>query len=359
MRLCVTIAAGAAALAASTATASVNLVPTGFVAVTTGTGSMQISAFRLDGSGERHLTSGRANHEYPSLSPTGDYLLYTGDEGGVSEVYMLNVADPVVPTQVTRPPLTAISASWAPDGKSIAYSALVRGAPAYQIFSARPDGSNAVQLTHTADSGNTQPVFSPDGTRIAYINGRDTTIAGPNGGTVTGIANRIWVMQADGSGAQPLTPGPLDAYPAWLDSTTILFARSSFLSDTSQIVSVGLDGTERVQSPPHQYFVEPRPLPDRKSYGATQENGANLHLVRISRADGAGLGASSTSGFIVDPLPVPASDGSSFTMAWILAQAHPQAPTRSAPYGIYALGAASLLVMLLIGLATYRKTNAC
>lgn len=64
----------------------------GFVAVTTGSGTSQISAFRLDGSNERHLTTGPANHHYPSLSPDGTQLLYTGDEGNREEVYKLNLS---------------------------------------------------------------------------------------------------------------------------------------------------------------------------------------------------------------------------------------------------------------------------
>ncbi|MHB8589851.1 MAG: TolB family protein [Candidatus Dormibacteraceae bacterium] len=275
MRVTLALVGVVFALAVSSGAASANLVPTGFVAVTNGSGSMQISAFTLDGMGERQLTTGPANHHYPSISPDGTELLYTGDEGGVDELYELPLATPSAIRQITQRPLEANSASWSPDGKSIVYSALVRGASSYQVFIANRDGTNPVQLTHTSDSGNAQPVFSPDGTRIAYINGRPATGPGPDGSTVSGIANRIWVMAIDGSGAMALTPGPLDAYPAWLDSSSILFARSTFLSDSSQVMSVGLDRREQEQSPLHQYFVEPKPLPDGTTYGATLERVRN------------------------------------------------------------------------------------
>jgi Tol biopolymer transport system component len=344
------------ALAAWSGTATTKLEPTGFVAVTTGSGSLQISAFRLDGGGERRLTTGPANHHYPTLSPDGTALLYTGDEGGVEEIYKLSLANPAVPVRLTSPPLAANSASWSPDGRSIAYSALVPGSPAYQIFTADSDGTNPRQLTHTTDSGNTQPVFAPDGARLAFINGREASGSGPNGSTVSGIANRIWVVGVDGSGAAALTPGPRDAYPAWLDAGTILFARSSFLSPSSQVMDVHLDGGEQVLSPPNQYFVEPKPLPDGRSYGATMQSGAELHLVRISRADRSLLTAPASSEYVIDRLPVPATDGSSFTMAWILGRA-PSAPAHPDPYGPFALVAAGLVALLLAGIASYRATR--
>jgi Tol biopolymer transport system component len=353
VRCLVATVGGVLALAASNFVATTSLVATGFVAVTNGSGSLQISSFKLDGSGERRLTTGPANHQYPSVSPDGTQLLYTGDEGGLDEVYRLNLADPAVPVRLTNPPLMANSASWSPDGKSIVYSALVPGSPAYQIFIAYPDGTNPRQLTHTTDSGNAQPVFSPDGARVAYINGREATGSGPNGSTVSGIANRVWVVETDGSGAAPLTPGPLDAYPAWLDPGTILFARSSFLSQSSQVISETLDGREQPVSPPNQYFVEPRPLPDGRSYGATMESGTELHLVRISRVDRSTLTTPSTSEFVIDRLPIPVTDGSSFTIAWILGQTQVDRPARALPDAALPLMAAGVLVLILVGSASY------
>ena len=345
------------ALAGSSVAASAAVVAAGFVAVTNGSGSLQISAFRLDGSLERRLTTGPANHHYPSLSPDGTELLYTGDEGGYDEIYRIHVAEPTAAVRITAAPLMANSASWSPDGRSIVYSALVPGSSAYQIFIANADGTNPVQVTHTTNSGNAQPEFSPDGARIAYINGHETAGQGPESSTITGIANRIWVIGADGSGAAPLTPGPLDAYPAWLDAKTVMFARSGFLSDSSQILSVGLDGREQLQSPIHQYLIEPKPQPDGRSYGATMETGSELHLVRVSRNDRATLTAPESGEFVIDRLAIPASDGSSFTIAWILARGSARAPAGPVPYPIYGLGGSAILLLILVAASSYRKSR--
>src|SRR5947207_2155882 len=66
-------------------------------------------------------------------------------------------------TRLTTEPIPATSPSWSPNGRSIVYSALAPGSPAYQIVVAHADGSEPVQLTQTSDAGNTQPVFAPDG----------------------------------------------------------------------------------------------------------------------------------------------------------------------------------------------------
>jgi TolB protein len=326
--------------------ASSTPVPSGFVAVTDGAGSLQISQFTLDGALVRRLTTGPANHNYPSLSPDGTHLLFSGEEGGRSQVYrrLLKAGSPA--TQLTREPGTATSPSWSPDGRSIVYSALSPGASVFQIVAAHADGTDPTELTHTTDVGNTQPVFSPDGRRIAYISGGRGS-------------NRIWVMNADGSGQRPLTEGPRDAYPQWLDGRTVFFARQDLARGTTMIMSAGLDGAVRDESPPALHLIEPRPLPDGRSYGATIEEQSGLHLVRISRADGGALTAGRAGDYIVERLHVPATDGSSSTLAWIMSP--PRAGSRSgvAVVLVLALGALGAAIVAGFGIAALRKTNAC
>lgn len=335
------------------------LVATGFVAVTTGSGTMQIYAFDLEGGNERKLTDGKADHHYPSLSPDGKHLLYTGEEAEGAQIYGLDLSDAsAVPVAITRPPVIANSASWSPDGTSIVYSGLVPGHKGYQIFKANSDGSGRTQLTDTKDSGNASPVFSPDGTRIAYMNGREGTFPGAGGAIVTGMADRVWVMNADGTGALPVTPGPRDAYPAWLDPTTVVFARSLGSDKGTQIFSVALGGGESQLSPAGQFLIEPKPLPDGKAYGATQRTSSGLHVVKVSRADHAPLTAPTPAGgatFIVSRISVPAHNGGVFTIAWILAPAPAPATTNSGGFNTAVIGATALLLMVLITIATFRR----
>jgi hypothetical protein len=99
------------------------------------------------------------------------------------------------------------------------------------------------------------------------------------------------------------------------------------------IMGVRLDGIQRSQSPVALHLIEPRPLPDGTSYGATIEEQSGLHLVRISRVDGSPLNAATGGDFKVERLRVPATDGSAFTLAWVLSSPTPP------PSSAVALGA--------------------
>ncbi|HKV67281.1 MAG TPA: hypothetical protein VJN72_04270, partial [Gaiellales bacterium] len=67
-----------------------------------------------------------------------------------------------------------------------------------------------------------QPAFSPDGTRVAFS--VQESFSRPD----RGVASRIWVAHADGSGARQATRGPgSDTSPGWSPDGRVL----AFLSD--------------------------------------------------------------------------------------------------------------------------------
>ena len=92
----------------------------------------------------------------------------------------------------------------------IAYAAY--DAVSYNIWVMNPDGSNRTYLTSSLD-WETDPAFSPDGSKIAYTRGETTG------------DDDIWVMNADGTGQTNLTPGPgQDGNAAWSpDGSKIAF----------------------------------------------------------------------------------------------------------------------------------------
>ena len=109
----------------------------------------------------------------------------------------------------------AAAQSTGPDGK-IAY-----GTNDFDIYVMNADGTNPLNLTNSPDASESGPVWSPDGTRIAYVRSHYY----PNGFTY----NDIYVMNADGSDRTNLTrTSENDEFsPTWSpDSRRIAFVKS-------------------------------------------------------------------------------------------------------------------------------------
>jgi hypothetical protein len=122
--------------------------------------------------------------------------------------------------------------AWSPDGTKIAFAAglntvaLGLDIPTSNLWVMNADGSNLTQLT--ASSADTQPTWSPDGTKIAFTSFRnDTNLFGDNI-----LTAQVFVMNADGSNQEPITfpnSAAFDSQPAWSpDGGRIAFVHYGF-----------------------------------------------------------------------------------------------------------------------------------
>jgi uncharacterized protein YjbI with pentapeptide repeats len=206
----------------------------------------------------------------------------------------------------------------------------------FKIYVMSPDGSGLRRLTSVDYVDHYSPVWSPDGTRIAFIswhpegsseihvmnadgtgveqltNGGGSVSWSPDGTRIAFIrvvegASQIHVMNADGTGIEQLTDGDssyrqrrLAASTSWSpDGTRIAFIR--VVEGVSQIHVINADGTGIEQlTDDNGSFSNPAWSPDGTQIAAAWDReGHDLALVRMN-ADGSGLGLLKPTGSVGD-----------------------------------------------------------
>ena len=138
-------------------------------------------------------------------------------------------------------PAGAAEATFPGDNGKIAFSGRMPTDTSNEIYTVNPDGSGLTRLTDSPGA-DTDPTWSPDGTKIVFASERDSTR--PECGL---FCTEIYSMNADGSSPTRLTT-TLDAGeggPAWSpDGAEIAFA--SRTSCCTQVVSLmNADGTNQ------------------------------------------------------------------------------------------------------------------
>jgi WD40-like Beta Propeller Repeat/RTX calcium-binding nonapeptide repeat (4 copies)/F5/8 type C domain len=123
------------------------------------------------------------------------------DEGG--DIYAVD-PDGGHETQLTFDRSYDSDAAYSPDGTKIAFESDRDGSQRIWVMNADGSGAHAITNSFTAAD---MPTWSPDGSELAFAAG-----------------GAIWLTSADGVGARRLVDGPNAADPAWSpDGATILF----------------------------------------------------------------------------------------------------------------------------------------
>ncbi len=224
-------------------------------------GNYDIYVMNPDGSGVERLTSSPADETYPTWSPTGRRIAYVSERARQPEIivmrsdgarkrslgtfpgtiwhlawspaapkivfvqeskveghsrvdddedlYSLNVRTKGV-SIVADSGDSEVDPVWSPDGKRIAFARDYCGSEAdcsnSEIVTVRPDGSKLTRITRTRDLIEFDPAWSPDGTMIAYARWDEAW-----------LDVDLFVMNRDGSEQRALVmkPESLDYQVDW------------------------------------------------------------------------------------------------------------------------------------------------
>lgn len=185
-----------------------------------------------DGSDPIEIASGYNVHR-PSWSPDGSWLAYSIDHAETAEIHVVrpdSTDDTVVRSEPRSGTFEIFSAMFSPDGTQILFD---EGSDSnFDIFVMDADGSNVRQLTHTGVDYN--PAWSPDGRQIVFTRQE-------------GAASDIFLMDADGSDVVRLTDGgPNDANlnPLFSPDGTRIAYMATGSGNANPIVEIQIDGSD-------------------------------------------------------------------------------------------------------------------
>ena len=244
--------------------------------------SLGLRLARLDpGNRVTYLTPSDLRVFYPSAPADGGRIAFQADHGGgtSSDLYIMNADGSGLHTVGTDPTTTVLwgGPSIARDGERLVLSSYARsynsvaGSDIYVINAA--DGKDVLELTETADTNESEPVFSPDERRIAFVSEFPSAV------------RRISIMDADGGNRADLGPGMNPAFSP--DGGEIVFTSNRDGDFEIYVMSTDGTGVTQLTHNTDAFDADPVYSPDgsRIAFVSDRSSGSELHVMNT---DGSG-----------------------------------------------------------------------
>jgi TolB protein len=174
-------------------------------------GSKEIYIADYDGENQRRITVGFNLNISPTWSPDARALVYTsykqctagrGCAPGLPNIFVQHIYESLGPQELTSNSGQNFLPVWSPDGTRIAFASNRDQPGGSDIYVMNPDGSGVKRLTTGRGVINITPTWSPTGNQIAFTSDR------------TG-SKQIWTMDADGLSQRQLTHEEEVDRPTW------------------------------------------------------------------------------------------------------------------------------------------------
>ena len=210
-------------------------------------GTYDIYSIEIDGSNEIKLTNQNDNFS-PQYFPDNNSIIFSSSNNTWTGIYKMNI-DGGNKQLLTPQNKSFGDPKISPNGNMISITS--NDWNGSQIFVMNFDGSNLKQITFTVSSkyfdtgyprdGNCNPIWSPNGGKLAYVSYENGS---PD----------IFIINTNGTGNKRLTDTPLrDENPIWVkDGNYIFFSSNRNPNDASQIYIMRAEG--QLQTPLTNYM---------------------------------------------------------------------------------------------------------
>ena len=244
--------------------------------------------------------------QQPLTDPDG--LILLGTLAYPAELHVMR-PDGTEQRRLTRDSANDLGGHWSPDGRQILfsraeYSRATEPAQPRDIYIMNADGSGMRRL-YRGPGDAYWPRWSPDGSSIAFHQ------ADP------GVGVRIWIMQADGSNPQLVTPLAPSIQPDWFpDGSKLVYLGRRTAREENSAYVMRLDGSDEEllggdDACPLNVF-EPQRSPDgsRIVFRCENSRGSAIHVMNADGTSPRRLSAELPgSGFFSELYPVWSPDG--------------------------------------------------
>jgi TolB protein len=206
----------------------------------------RVAVVNRDGTAQRFLDTRQSSRA--TWSPNGQWIAYARRQDGTREwiVFLIRPDGSERINLTERSGLQGFPTSWSPDSRFLLVSS---GRKAYDNVVAHGDDGDgwwniyrldvatgeSMPLTSLTNASSGMADWSPDGSRIVFVSGRDGR-------------QQIYMMSANGQNVQRLSDGEgNDWYPVWSpDGQFIAFSRSFGRASTMDIYRMHADGSDLI-----------------------------------------------------------------------------------------------------------------
>ncbi|PYP41461.1 MAG: hypothetical protein DMD48_00125 [Gemmatimonadetes bacterium] len=203
----------------------------------------------------------------------GEIIVASSRTAGKFQLYAAERSNLAQLTKLTSDTSSASDPAFSPDGSRIAYVSQRDGNA--EIYVMNADGTGAVRVTNDPQADG-RPAFTPDGQAIVFHSSRPA----PAG------KQQIWTVNLDGTGLSQLTRDSVNASPTVSpDGQTVAYV--STRNKDSDIWLMGRDGSNQRQftRSPQQRETEPRFLRDGTLAYLVERRDGNRTVQQVMRAD--------------------------------------------------------------------------